>query len=125
MRKIRLIIGREIKSKLKNKTFIIMTILAPLLITGFLAFMIKMTQSEKTEQNVLVIDDSQLFKDKLVGNDYISLSFSNDKLEKAVSEFAEKGYSCLLWVSPTVIEGGGGATKLFYKKSPGFAFQTY
>ncbi len=125
MRKIRLIIGREIKSKLKNKTFIIMTILAPLLITGFLAFMIKMTQSEKTEQNVLVIDDSQLFKDKLVGNDYISLSFSNDKLEKAVGEFTEKGYSCLLWVSPTVIEGGAGATKLFYKKSPGFAFQTY
>ncbi len=125
MRKIRLIIGREIKSKLKNKTFIIMTILAPLLITGFLAFMIKMTQSEKTEQNVLVIDDSQLFKDKLVGNDYISLSFTNQKLEKAVAEFTEKGYSCLLWISPTVVEGGAGAIKLFYKKSPGFAFQTY
>ncbi len=125
MKKIWLIIGREIKSKLTNKTFIIMTILAPLLITGFLAFMIKMAQSEKTEQNVLVIDDSQLFKDKLVGNDYISLSFSTAKLETAVSEFTEKGYSCLLWISPTVIEGGAGATKLFYKKSPGFAFQTY
>ena len=95
MRKIRLIIGREIKSKLTNKTFIIMTILAPLLITGFLAFMIKMTQSEKTEQNVLVIDDSKLFKDKLVGNDYISLSFSNDQLPKAVAEFSDKGYSCV------------------------------
>ncbi|MDO8998557.1 MAG: ABC transporter permease [Bacteroidota bacterium] len=125
MRKIRLIIGREIKSKLTNKTFIIMTILAPLLITGFLAFMIKMTQSEKTEQNVLVIDDSKLFGDKLVGNDYISLSFSNDNLEKAVSEFSGKGFSCVLWISPTIIEGGAGATKLFYKKSPGFAFQTY
>jgi ABC-2 type transport system permease protein len=125
MRKIRLIIGREIKSKVTNKTFIIMTILAPLLITGFLAFMIKMTQSEKTEQNVLVIDDSKLFKDKLVGNDYISLSFSNDQLPKAVAEFSDKGYSCVLWISPIVIEGGAGATKLFYKKSPGFAFQTY
>ncbi len=102
-----------------------MTILAPLLITGFLAFMIKMTQSEKTEQNVLVIDDSQLFKDKLVGNDYISLSFSNDKLENAVEKFSDKGYSCLLWISPNLIEGGAGATQLYYKKSPGFAFQTY
>ena len=125
MRKIRLIIGREIKSKLTNKTFIIMTLLAPLLITGFLAFMIKMTQSEKTEQNVLVIDDSKLFKDKLVGNDYISLSFSNDQLPKAVAEFSDKGYSCVLWISPTVSEGGAGATKLFYKKSPVFACQTY
>lgn len=125
MNKILLIIGREIKSKLSNKTFIIMTLLAPLLITGFLAFLIKMSQSEKTEQNVLVLDESKLFRDKLVGNDYISLVFSDQKLETAVEEFSDKGYSCLLWISPNIIEGGAGATKLFYKKSPGFGFQTY
>lgn len=125
MNKIFLIIGREIKSKLSNKTFIIMTLLAPLLITGFLAFLIKMSQSEKTEQKVLVIDESKLFQGKFVGNDYISLSFSEQKLEKAVEEFSDKGYTCLLWVSPNIIEGGAGATKLFYKKSPGFGFQTY
>jgi ABC-2 type transport system permease protein len=125
MSKIGLIIGRELKSKLTNKTFIIMTILAPLLITGFLGFIIKMSQSEKTEQRVLVIDDSKLFTDKLVGNDYVSLTFSNQKLEKAVAEFSDKKYTCVLWVSPNIIEGGAGATKLFYKKSPGFAFQTF
>lgn len=125
MNKIFLIIGREIKSKLSNKTFIIMTLLAPLLITGFLAFLIKMSQSEKTEQNVLVIDESKLFRDKFVGNDYITLAFSNQKLENAVEEFSEKGYTCVLWISPNIIEGGAGATKLFYKKSPGFGFQTF
>jgi ABC-2 type transport system permease protein len=125
MSKIGLIIGRELKSKLTNKTFIIMTILAPLLFTGFLGFIIKMSQSEKTEQRVLVIDESKLFTDKLVGNDYVSLSFSNQKLEKAVSEFSENKFTCLLWISPNIIEGGAGATKLFYKKSPGFAFQTF
>ena len=125
MSKIGLIIGRELKSKLYNKTFIVMTILAPLLITGFMAMMIKMTQSEKTNQTVLVIDDSKLFQDKLIGNDYVSLSFSNDKLEKAVTEFSSKNFTCLLWISPNIIEGGAGATKLFYKKSPGYAFQTF
>jgi ABC-2 type transport system permease protein len=125
MSKIGLIIGRELKSKLTNKTFIIMTILAPLLITGFLGFIIKMSQSEKTEQNVLVIDDSKLFTDKLVGNDYISLAFGNQKLEVAVKEFSDKKFSCLLWISPNIIEGGAGATKLFYKKSPGYGFQTF
>jgi ABC-2 type transport system permease protein len=125
MKKIGLIIGREIKSKLYNKTFIIMTLLAPLLITGFLAFLIKMSQSEKTEQNVLVIDESGLFSDKLTGNDYISLSYSNAKLDEAVEKFTEKGYSCVLWISPNIVEGGAGATKLFYRKSPGFGFQTY
>jgi ABC-2 type transport system permease protein len=125
MGKIGLIIGRELKSKLTNKTFIIMTLLAPLIITGFLAFVVKMSQSEKTEQNVLVIDESQLFKDKFAGNDYISLAYSNQKLEDAVSSFNQKGYTSLLWISPTIIEGGAGAVKLFYKKSPGFGFQTY
>jgi ABC-2 type transport system permease protein len=125
MKKIRLIIGREIKSKLRNKTFLIMTVLAPLLITGFLAFIIQLSQSDNTNQQVMVIDDSKLFKDKLTGNDYISLSYSNLKLEDAVEQFTNKGYSCLLWISPNIIQGGAGATKLYFRKSPGFAFQTF
>jgi ABC-2 type transport system permease protein len=125
MGKIGLIIGREIKSKLTNKTFIIMTLLAPLLITGFMAFIVKMSQSEKTDQRVLVIDESQLFRDKLPGNDYISLTFTSQKLETALGRFNEKGYTCLLWISPTILSGGAGASKLFYRKSPGFGFQTY
>ena len=125
MKKIRLIIGREIKSKLRNKTFLIMTVLAPLLITGFLAFIIQLSQSDNTNQQVMVIDDSKLFKDKLTGNDYISLSYSNLKLEDAVEQFTNKGYSCLLWISPNIIQGGSGATKLYFRKSPGFAFQTF
>ncbi len=125
MSKLGLIIGRELKSKLYNRTFIIMTILAPLLITGFIGFLVKMSQSEKTEQNVLVLDESGLFKDKFSGNDYVSLSYSNQKLEEAVEQFNTKGFTCLLWVSPTIVEGGAGAVKLFYKKSPGFGFQTF
>lgn len=125
MNKIVLIIARELKSKLYNKTFIIMTILAPLLITGFIAFLVKMSESEKTEQKVMVIDESQLFKGKLSGNDYISLSYTGLNLEEGVEQFYKKGYTCLLWISPTIIEGGAGAVKLYYKKSPGFGFQTY
>lgn len=125
MSKLGLIIGRELKSKLYNRTFIVMTLLAPLLITGFIGFLIKMSQSEKTEQHVLVLDESGLFKDKFSGNDYISLAYSNQKLEEAVETFVDKGYTCVLWVSPTIVEGGAGAVKLFYKKSPGFGFQTY
>lgn len=125
MSKIGLIIARELKSKLYNKTFIIMTILAPLLITGFIAFIVKMSESEKTEQKVMVIDESQLFKDKLSGNDYISLTYTNEKLIDAIGQFYTKGYTCLLWISPTIISGGAGAVKLYYKKSPGFGFQTY
>lgn len=125
MSKLGLIIGREIKSKITNKTFIIMTLLAPLLITGFMAFIIKMTQAEKTEQKVLVIDETHLFENKLQGNDFISLSFTNGPLEKKLETFSEEGYTSLLWIAPTLVEGGAGATKIFFKKTPGYAFQTY
>lgn len=125
MSKLGLIIGREIKSKITNKTFIIMTLLAPLLITGFMAFIIKMTQAEKTEQKVLVIDETHLFENKLQGNDFISLSFTNGPLEKKLETFSDEGYTSLLWIAPTLVEGGAGATKIFFKKSPGYAFQTY
>jgi ABC-2 type transport system permease protein len=62
MSKIGLIIKREIKSKLTNKTFLIMTFLAPLLITGFLGFIIKMSMDDKTQQKVLVVDDTKYCK---------------------------------------------------------------
>jgi ABC-2 type transport system permease protein len=125
MKKIALIMAREVKAKLLNKTFIIMTLLAPLLITGFLAFIIKMSQSEKTEQKVLVIDESKMFRDRLAGNDYISITYTNKQLDDALGDFYKQGYTCLLWISPTIIEGGAGACKLYYKKSPGFGFQNY
>ncbi|MBL7918104.1 MAG: ABC transporter permease, partial [Bacteroidia bacterium] len=125
MNKLLLIIGREIKSKITNKTFIIMTILAPVLITGFMAFVIKMSQAERTEQKVLVIDETHLFEGKLVGNDFVSITYSNEKYEKMLDKFSEEGYTCLLWVTPNFLEGGDGSVKIFFKKSPGFAFQTY
>jgi ABC-2 type transport system permease protein len=125
MNKILLIIGREIKSKLYNRTFIIMTLLAPLLITGFMGFLILMSQSDKKDQKVLVIDESGLFKNTLPGNEYISLTFSEEPLEAAVSTFVNRNFTCVLWVAPTIVEGGAGASTLFYQKSPGFAFQTY
>ncbi|MBK9284601.1 MAG: ABC transporter permease [Sphingobacteriaceae bacterium] len=125
MGKIKLIIAREIKSKLTNKAFIIMTFLGPLLITGFLAFIIKMSQSDKTDQKVLVVDESKLFVGKLVGNDFIELTYTDKALDDVETKFSDMGYTCLLWIAPNIISGGGGATKLFYKKSPGFAFQTY
>ena len=125
MNKLILIIKREIKSKITNKTFIIMTLLAPLLITGFLGVIIKMTTAEKTEQNVLVIDETHFFETKLQGNDFITLTFSGEKLDHMLDKFSQEGYTSLLWISPTFIEGGNGATKIFFKKSPGYAFQTY
>jgi ABC-2 type transport system permease protein len=125
MGKIGLIIQREIFSKLRNKTFIVMTFIAPLLVAGFFALMIWLTMTDKTEQNILVIDETEFFRDKLAGNDYITFSFTNESLDKALSTFYHSDKTCILYIPETLISGAGGTSKIFYKKAPGFAVQSY
>lgn len=102
-----------------------MTFLAPILVAGFFSGVIWLTMNDKTDQNILVIDETQFFKDKLAGNDYITFSYSNEKLEKALGKFNESNKTCILYIPENLISGADGATKIFYKKAPGFAVQTY
>lgn len=125
MGKIGLIIKREIMAKLRSKAFIVMTFLGPLLIAAFVMIMFYATQADKSEQNILVIDETEFFKDKLSGNDYISFSYSSKSLEEALTDFYKTDKSSILYIPNNLIDGAGGATKIFYKKTPGFAVQTY
>lgn len=111
-------------AKLRSKTFIIMTFLAPVLIAGFFGLMIWMSMSDKAEQNILVIDETTFFKGKLAGNDYITFSFTSESLDKALDGFYNSDKTCLLYIPNNLVEGAGGAIKIFYKKAPGFAVQT-
>jgi ABC-2 type transport system permease protein len=124
MGKIGLIIQREIISKLRNKTFIIMTFLAPVLVAGFFSVIIWLSMSDKAEQNILVIDETAFFKDKLSGNDYITFTFTDKKLEDALTTFFASDQTCILYIPSNLVSGAGGATKIFYKKAPGFAVQS-
>jgi ABC-2 type transport system permease protein len=124
MGKIGLIIHREIMAKLRSKTFIIMTFLAPVLIAGFFGVIIWMSMNDKAEQNILVIDETEFFKGKLSGNDYITFSFTSANLDKSLDGFYESDKTCLLYIPNNLVEGAGGAVKIFYKKAPGFAIQT-
>ena len=81
MGKIGLIIKREIMAKLRSKAFVVMTFLGPLLFAGFIMIMFYATKADKTEQSILVIDESEFFKDKLSGNDYISFSYSSKNFQ--------------------------------------------
>ncbi|MBP7808069.1 MAG: ABC transporter permease [Bacteroidia bacterium] len=124
MGKIGLIIHREIMAKLRSKTFIIMTFLAPVLIAGFFGVIIWMSMNDKAEQNILVIDETEFFKGKLSGNDYITFSFTSASLDKSLDGFYESDKTCLLYIPNNLVEGAGGAVKIFYKKAPGFAIQS-
>jgi ABC-2 type transport system permease protein len=125
MSKIGLIIGREIKSKITNKTFIVMTFLTPLIMIGALAMIFWTAMPEKIDQKVLVIDDTHFFDKILRGNDFVSLTFTNETIEEAQGKFQKSDYTSILYI----LNGSAGTiiptARLFYKKNPGLAFQTY
>lgn len=125
MSKLGLIIRREILFKLKNKTFIIMTLLTPLLIVGGMGLMIYLAKSDKTQQKILVLDDSHLFEKTLQGNDYISFVFSNQPLIEAQSKFPKSDYTGILHIPQLEMGGVLGSARLLYKKAPGMAFENY
>jgi ABC-2 type transport system permease protein len=125
MSKVRLIIGREIKSKLTNKTFIIMTFLTPLIFIGAMSLIFWTSMPEKIEQNVLVLDETGIFAQTLRGNDFIQLNFSDKKIEEAQEEFQGSEYTTIV----QILKGSDGniipKARVFFKKNPGLAFRTY
>ena len=101
MSKLKLIIEREFKAKVKNKSFIIMTFLSPLLMVGigFLIFFLSKKNSE-TVKNIVYVNHSILFskddfKDKksIKYKDYSDLS-----LEEAKKKVEEGSFYGMIYI---------------------------
>ena len=93
MNKIWLVIKREYLTRVRNKTFILSTILLPLFFIGFIAasayFSIKSVDREK----IAVEDDNGIFKNSFQSDKVITYEFPSDV---NVNNFKEKGYSAFL-----------------------------
>ena len=65
MSKIGLIISREYLTRVKKKTFILMSFLGPLIIVGFVLLTSYLSQENKEKYEILVVDESHLFNNNL------------------------------------------------------------
>jgi ABC-2 type transport system permease protein len=93
MNKLALIIQREFLAKVRNKTFIIMTFLSPLLIIGFTALIVFLGKMNNDKAKVIAyVDESQLFitEDFEPSEEVAFLDFSSYNIDSAKVE-AEKG----------------------------------
>lgn len=125
MNKILLIIRREYFSRVKKKSFILMTLLGPLLIAGLVVVMAFLAVKEKSVQRIQVIDDSRLFHENPIrSTETIKLELSNVSLDEAKDNLYKSDYTAILWI-PQTIEGGAKHITFFYKKPPGMAVETH
>jgi len=123
MNKILLIIQREYLTRVKKKSFIIMTFIGPILMVGlvFAQFWIKMIPEEK--QKILVVDESQLFVNKLENSANQSFTYSKNNLTFEKKAFYSTDNNVILYIPANIIDSQ--KIQIFYKKQPGLDMQDY
>ena len=66
-----LIIKREYLAKVKNKSFLLMTFLSPLIMVGFISLVTYLTTlNNEIIRTISVLDESEFFKETLISTEY-------------------------------------------------------
>ena len=101
MSKTGLIISREYFTRVKKKSFLLTTILVPIVIIGFYAAIIAISLKGGTDEtSVAVLDESGILTDSsAAGNNAIKLTFIKNETEKSFTEkYKAQGYKAFLYV---------------------------
>jgi ABC-2 type transport system permease protein len=127
MNKILVIIKREYLTRVRKKSFIIMTILAPLLFAGLMIVppLLMMSDSGDFKKIAVVEEQTEIFKGVLKDRDDIDFEYiENKSFEELKASFDTSGYYGILWISPKVMEIPN-AVQLLSKKQPPMGLLQY
>lgn len=120
MNKISVIIKREYMTRVRKKSFIIMTILAPVIMASLIIIptMVMFSQDKDFKKIAVIEDGSDLFRNALSNTkeaEYVYLE--NVKLDDLKNNFEAAGYYGVLYISPEVINVPN-AVQLISKQQP-------
>ena len=93
MGKIWLIIKREYLTRVRNKTFILSTILLPLFFIGFIAASTYFSMKSQDKQTIAVHDENGIFRNSFKSDEFIRYEYPEDV---NADNFKTKGYNALL-----------------------------
>lgn len=111
MNKIGLIIEREYLTRVKRKSFLLTTILVPIVIIAFYAVIIAVSISgESNTQKIAIVDAGNLFDGSITTskNDKSSYTFINNETEQSFkNKYKDEGYSLFLYIPPSISKDSG------------------
>lgn len=90
--------------RVKKKSFLIMTILAPVLFVGGYALVIWMAISSVDSKLVQVVDESGLFTNEFKDSESLKFSFVNAPIDSAKSHFTDSHANALVYIPKNVID---------------------
>ena len=127
MNKISVIIKREYVTRVRKKSFIIMTILAPVLMAAIFIVptLVMMSQSGELKKIAVIEDNSNLFKGVIKNTkDAEFIYLENVKVEDLKKTFEKSGYYGILYISPELVNTPN-AVYLISSKQPPIGLLSY
>jgi ABC-2 type transport system permease protein len=121
--KILLIIQREFLSRVKKKSFLIMTILGPLLMAGVILSRFWLEMIPEEPQTIVIVDETKLFNGKLIENEGVKFEFLNKEIILAKKDFYTIENNILLYIPSNILQGQ--AIQVYYKKQPSLETVSY
>jgi ABC-2 type transport system permease protein len=133
MNKTTLVIQREYLSRVKKKSFIIMTLLGPVLIAGLMGLGIYLGLSDSSVYNVLVVDltpgimqdgvanKKPVFYERLKNTDQIKFQYTTDGLTNA--EFDSSAYSLMVVLREDIFTVA--QAEMVFRKLPSIKARSY
>ncbi len=121
MNKLFLIIKREYIAKVRNKSFVIMTFLSPVLMVGMVVLIAYLTKVNDNEKSIIsVLNESDYFSNEFLTTEGTSfVHFNNITLEQAKDSTLNMGYTGLLYIpNETTLEQVTARSFFYSKKSP-------
>jgi ABC-2 type transport system permease protein len=118
LNKIKLIIAREYLTRVKKTSFIVMTLLGPLLMAGLMIVPIWLATKDKDLQRIEVIDATGLFIKMFDNTSELQFADGFRSIEKAKADLYEGDFTAILHIES--VKKGSDVT-MFYKKQPGIS----
>ncbi|MET1054640.1 MAG: ABC transporter permease [Pedobacter sp.] len=119
MNKILLIIQREYLSRVKKKSFIVMTLLTPVIFAGFYGIMIYFSiQGIKgTTNKIAVVNTNKTLTEKLVSSKNATYTYVNKPLAAMKADLAKDGYDYVLYLPEFSLDAPAGIQLLGTKQA--------
>ncbi|MEQ9188029.1 MAG: ABC transporter permease [Cryomorphaceae bacterium] len=116
-----LIIRREYLSRIRKRSFIIMSVLGPIIMAGVIIFAFWSSLEESEDQHILVIDDSYPFFADLTGTSTVRLEVQQLSLTKAEALLEASDFTGILYLPKNIL--ANKSAELIFKKEPSFRVQ--
>jgi ABC-2 type transport system permease protein len=117
LKKISLIIQREYLTRVRQKSFIIMTILGPLLMAGIFVIPVWLAMEQSEDSTILVVDDSFLFTERMDNTENITFLYSSAGFDSAKTALQGESVDAVLYIHKNIMSSASGI-QLVYENQP-------